>query len=67
MVRVTCLSPTKSYSYCSLAFAHMQILTYNFRTAILLIGAINEQPYKANKEDLRTIHQKQKNGFKRAY
>ena len=67
MVRVTCLAPTKSYSYCSSAFAHMQILIFNLRTAILLIGAINKQPYKANKEDLRTIHQKQKKGFKRAY
>jgi len=26
MVRVTCLSPTKSYSYCSSAFAHLELL-----------------------------------------
>ena len=26
MVRVTCLSPTKSYSYCSSAIAHLEIL-----------------------------------------
>ena len=26
MVRVTCLSPTKSYSYCSSAFAHLEFL-----------------------------------------
>ena len=26
MVRVTCLSPTKSYSYCSSALAHLEIL-----------------------------------------
>ena len=24
MVRVTCLSPTKNYSYCSSAFAHLE-------------------------------------------
>ena len=58
MVRVTCLSPTKSYSYCSLAFAQLELLIFNLQTAILLLGAINEQPYKANKRiQLRTIHQ----------
>ena len=25
MVRVTCLSPMKSYSYCSSAFAHLEL------------------------------------------
>ena len=58
MVRVTCLSPTKSYSYCSSAFAHLELLIFNLQIAILLLGAINEQPYKANKKiQLRTIHQ----------
>ena len=48
MVRVTCLSPTKSYSYCSSAFAHLELLIFNLQTAILLLGAIIEQTYKAN-------------------
>ena len=58
MVRVTCLSPTKSYSYCSSAFAHLELLIFNLQTTIFLLEAINEQPYKANKKiHLRTIHQ----------
>ena len=57
MVRVTCLFPTKRYSYCSSALAHLELLIFNLQTVTLLLGAINEQPYKANKEDLRTIHQ----------
>ena len=58
MVRVTCLSPTKSYSYCSSAFSHLELLIFNLRTTILLLEAINEQPYKTNnKIHLRTIHQ----------
>ena len=28
MVRVTCLSPTKSYSYCSSALAHLEFLIF---------------------------------------
>ena len=58
MVRVTCLSPTKSYSYCSSAFAHLELLIFNLQTAILLLEAIIGQTYKANKKtQLRTIHQ----------
>ena len=58
MVRVTFLSPTKSYSYCSSAFAHLELLIFNLRTAILLLEAIIGQTYKANKKiHLRTIHQ----------
>ena len=68
MVRVTCLSPTKSYSYCSSVFAHLKLLIFNLRMAIHLLEAINEQTYKANKKiQLRIIHQKQKKGFKREY
>ena len=67
MVRVTCLSPKKSYSYCSSALAHLQNLIFNLRTATLLLEAIIEQIYKTNKVELRTIHQKQKKGFKRTY
>ena len=65
MVRVTCLSPTKSYSYCSSAFAHLELLIFNLRTAILLLGTIIGQPYKANKKiHLRTIHQNKRKTLK---
>ena len=65
MVRVTCLSQTKSYSYCSSAFAHLDFLIFNLRTAILLLGAIIEQTYKANnKIHLRTIHQNKRKALK---
>ena len=58
MVRVTCLSPMKSYSYCSSTFAHLELLIFNLQTAILLLGTIIEQTYKANnKIHLRTVHQ----------
>ena len=58
MVRVTHLGPTKSYSYCSSSFAHLELLIFNLQTTILLLGAINEQPYKAKQQvQLRTIHQ----------
>ena len=67
MVRVTCLSLTKSYSYCSLALAHLENLIFKLRTAILLLEAIMEQTYKANKKiHLRTIHQT-KEKLKKAY
>ena len=65
MVSVTCLSPTKSYSYCPSAFAHLELLIFNLQTAILLLGAINEQPYKTIKKiHLRTIHQNKKKTLK---
>ena len=58
MVRVTCLSTTKSYSYCSSALAHLENLILQSLNSDLLLKAINEQPYKANKKiQLRTIHQ----------
>ena len=46
MVRVTYLSPTKSYSYCSSVFAHLELFIFNLQTVILLLEAINEQTYK---------------------
>ena len=48
MVRVICLSPTKSYYYCSSTLAHLEFLIFKIRTAILLLEAINGQPCKAN-------------------
>ena len=68
MVRITCLSPTKSYSYCSSAFAHLQFLIFNLGTTILLLGTIFGQTYKANKKiQLRTIYQNRRKTLKRAY
>ena len=65
MVRVTCLSPTKSYSYYSSAFTHLELLIFNLRTAILLLGAIIGQPYKANKKiHLRTIQQNKRKALR---
>ena len=65
MVMVTCLSPTKSYSYCSSAFAHLELLTFNLQTTILLLGAIIGQTYKANKRiHLRTLHQNKRKTLK---
>ena len=64
MVRVTCLSPTKSYSYCSSAFAHLELLIFNLQTAILLLGA-NIQSKQEN--TTKNITPEQKKGFKRAY
>ena len=65
MVKVTCLSPTKSYSYCSSAFAHLELLIFNLQTTILLLGTINEQPYKANKKiQLRTLHYSKRKALK---
>ena len=67
MVRVTCLSPTKSYSYCSSAFAHLEFLIFNLRTTILLLETIFGQTYKATKDTTKNITPEQKKGFKRAY
>ena len=65
MVRVTCLFPMISYSYFSSAFAHLELLIFNLQTAIILLGAINEQPYKANnKIHLRTIHQNKRKALR---
>ena len=49
MVRVSYLSPMKSYSYCSSAFAHLELLIFNLQTAILLLGAIMGKHTKQTK------------------
>ena len=65
MVRVTCLSPTKSYSYYSSALAHLEILILQSSNSNLLLEAINEQPYKANKKiQLRTLHHNKRKALK---
>ena len=58
MVRITCLSPTKSYSYCSSAIAHLEILilqTSNIDTST----RSNQRATIQSKQQvqLRTIHQ----------
>ena len=65
MVRVTCLSPTESYSYRSSAFAHIKFLIFKLRTVILLLEAIIGQTYKTNnKIHLRTIHHNKRKTLK---
>ena len=67
MVRVTCLSPMKSYSYCSSAFAHFKLLIFNPRTAILLLGANMGRHTKQTRGTTKKNTPKQKKDFKRAY
>jgi len=48
MVRVTCLSPTISYSYCSLALAHtkcLDALQLLLIQSVLIVQASNNDPY----------------------
>ena len=67
MVRVTCLSPTKSYFYCSSTFAHLELLIFNLQTTILLLGAIIEQHTKQTTSTTKNNTPKQKKGLKRMY
>ena len=64
MVRVTYLSPTKSYSYCSTAFAHLELLIFNLQTAILLLEAIIEQTYKQTRSTYKNNTSKQRKALK---
>ena len=65
MVRVTCLSPMKSYSYCSSSFAHLELLIFNLRTTILLLETTIGQTYKVNKKiQLRTLHHNKRKDLK---
>ena len=64
MVRVTCLYPMKSYSYCSSALAHLENLIFKLRTAILLLEAINEQHTKQTTSIAKNNTPKQKKGLK---
>ena len=54
MVRVTCLSPMKSYSYCSSALAHLEIL---------ILQSSNNDPSTRNNQRA-TIQSKQKDTTK---
>ena len=65
MIRVTCLSPTKSYSYCSSALAHLEFL---------ILQASNNDPSTRNNHratiqskqqvQLRTVHQNKRKVLK---
>ena len=48
MVRVTCLSPTKSYSYCSSAFAHLEFLILQASNNDSSTRINHRATYKAN-------------------
>ena len=68
MVRITCLSPTKSYFYCSSTFAHLENL---------ILQSSNNDPstrnnHRANIQSKQEDTSKnntpeQKKGFKRTY
>ena len=65
MVRVTCLSPMKSYSYCFSAFAHLEILILQSSNNDPSTRSIIEQTYKANKKiQLRTLHHNKRKALK---
>ena len=68
MVRVTCLSPTKSYSYCSLALACMEkfdLQSSNNNSSTRNNLRANKQSKQEDTSKNNTP--KQKKGFKRAY
>ena len=65
MVRVTCLSPTKSYSYCSSAFAHLENLILQSSNSDPSTRSNHGQTYKANnKIQLRTLHHNKRKALK---
>ena len=50
MVRVTCLSPMKSYSYCSSVFAHLKNLILQSSNNDSSTRSNHRATYKANKK-----------------
>ena len=64
MVRVTCLSPTKIYSCCSSAFAHLELLIFNLQTTILLLGTFIGNQQNKQKDTSKNSTPKQKKDFK---
>ena len=65
MVRVTCLDPTKSYCYCSSAFAHLKNLILQSSNNDPSTQSNHWATYKANKKiQLRTIHQNKRKTLK---
>ena len=67
MVRVTYLSPTKSYSYCCSALAHLKNLIFKLRTTILLLGASTSKHTSKQKDTSKNNTPKQKKDFKRVF
>ena len=66
MVRVTCLSPTKNYSYCSSAFAHLELLILQSSND----GPSTRSNHRANiqskqQDTTKNNTPEQKKGFKR--
>ena len=67
MVRVTCLSPTKSYSYCSSALAHLEILILQSSNSDPSIRSNHRATIQSKQQvQLRTIHQNKERHKKNA-
>ena len=66
MVRVTCLSPTKSYSYWSSAFAHLEFLIFNLRTTIFYSEQSTSNHTKQTTSTTKNNTPIQKKGFKKS-
>ena len=65
MVRVTCLSPMKNYSYCSSPFAHLKFLILQSLNIDPSTRSNQRATIQANKKiQLRTIHQKKRKALK---
>ena len=68
MVRVTFLSPTKSYSYCSSAFAHLELLILQSSNNDPSTRSNHRANIQSKQEDTSKNNiPKQKKGLKRAY
>jgi len=64
MVRVTCLFPTISYSYCSSVFAHLQFLILQTSNNDPSTRDKHRETYKANTNIAKNNTPKQKKGLK---
>ena len=64
MVRVTCLSPTKSYSYCSSAFAHLELDLQTLNNNPSTRGNQRATIQNKQKVQLKTIHQNKRKALK---
>ena len=64
----TCLSPMKSYSYCSLALALLELLIFKcFEQRSFYATQSPAQTYKQQTSTTKNNTPKQKKGFKRVY
>jgi len=65
MVRVTCLYPTKSYSYCSSAFAHLETLDLQSSNNNSSTWSKHRATIQSKqKVQLKTIHQNKRKALK---